>query len=113
MKLKIKVTKENIDLGCKTSGYLCPIARAIHDVFPHAFVWEEGIKPDGAATTYRKDEIPLPKEVQNFIWLFDNSICEAYEPFEFEIDIPDALIDQINIDEIKELLKNHPTLELI
>jgi hypothetical protein len=103
-KLKIKVTEENIRNGQAYSTLFCPIALAIRDVLPDARVSSEFIVDDGYT-------IILPQTARDFILRFDFPDCHLSpaSPFEFEIDIPDEIVDKINI----EKLKNHPTLELI
>lgn len=129
--LKIKITKEilfksrlcNNDDGidiCDPStwvGSSCAVALAIRDVFPTSYVSYVDIDPfymEGRKNDVYK--IYLPPTATTFIHTFDslnaNDRCNMPE-IEFEISIPDEAIDLINIDEIKPLLVNHPTLELI
>ena len=54
--------------------------------------------------------IPLPIIAQHFIKLFDGfyltpKLRLLLPEFEFTIDIPDEVIEQINIDEVRELIK--------
>lgn len=61
--------------------------------------------------------IPLPASARVFIANFDS--CNSREEklamgtLEFEIGVPEGLINAINIDEIKALLQDHPTLEIV
>jgi hypothetical protein len=111
-KLKINVTKENILNGTKCSGSHCAIAIAIKDIFPNAWVCQKYMRTDVA--NY-KEIIYLSEEVVSFINRFDRATTEDRElinPISFEINIPDSVIEKINIDEIRESLINHPNLEL-
>lgn len=121
--LKIKVTKDilNETKNCAADigsglGDRCAIAVAVRDIFPFAYVCIDEIKPMGIGFNGVISNIPLPPCAQHFISEFDtNSPTErALMPeLEFEISIPDKVIEKINIDEIRPLLENHPTLELI
>jgi hypothetical protein len=124
-KLKIKVTKEILERSkrCgikkygvpkKEVGESCAIALAVRDIFPMAHVTRWNICSEGIDVL--KSYIKLPTEATHFIDLFDTAGEEmrtSIPEFEFEISIPDEVIEEINIDEIKPLLVNHPTLELI
>ena len=110
MKLKITITKDCIDNSKRHSGYKCAIANAIRFIFPNAFVWENGIRVNGI---YDKiNEINLPQKATNCIVAFDLGY-ELIPGFEFEIDIPDSIVNKINIDELRPLLVNHKNLELV
>ena len=115
IKLKISVTKKilfkarNCGSG-NTTG--CAIALAVKDIFPLASVtgpymryhWQKG------------EEIKLPKKASKFVYQFDNASPSErikMNPISFEIEVPDNVIEQINIEEVRPLLQNHPTLELI
>lgn len=119
-KLKITVTKEILKrskyCGVKGKGLddlasNCAIALAVRDVFPQAIV---GV--DRICFGLAEQMSILPKIAQNFINQFDRYGPDArplIKPISFEIEIPDSVINQINIDELKPLLTNHPTLELV
>lgn len=115
--LKIKITKEILYKSrfCSSMPWEnCAISLAIRDILPNAAVCSKHIYPHG----YEKetDKIRLPRIAKNFIREFDVSsvfIRENMPEIEFEIDIPDSVIERINIDEIKSLLVNHPTLEFV
>ncbi len=60
--------------------------------------------------------IYLPEKAIKFISVFDNSSSEErvnLPEFEFEVELPESYINSINIDEVKELLKDSKTLELV
>lgn len=116
-KLKIKITKQILEKSkyCGTDGHQwdamssgCAIALALRDVFPDALVRTENI------IIYKGDFdslVSLPAKAKFFIVRFDRSTPEQrvlMPEFEFEIDIPDEVIEKINIDD----LVNHQTLEL-
>jgi hypothetical protein len=128
-KLKIKVTKEILkkSMYCGTKSEStelivknCAVALAVRDIFPEACVASRYICPFGSRSNPMGPEydIELPQEASSFISRFDGymAIPEMrlkMEEFEFEVEIPDIVIEQINIDEIKPLLENHPTLKLV
>ena len=127
-KLKIKVTKEilfksqlcqqeGVSAGVNGVGANCAIALAVRDIFPYAWISDDNIDAYYFERGENRDfDIPLPKEAKEFISDFDKSTPEErvkMPEIEFEVDISDDVLQKINIDEVKELLKNHPTLELI
>lgn len=121
VQLTIKVTKEILERSkdCQLSiaARNCAIALAVRDLWPDAYVYPGQIyvqaEDIGNAVA---PFIFLPNEAQEFIRGFD-STAPQLRPFlaelEFTVDIPDAIIDRINIDEIRPSLVNHPTLRLI
>lgn len=124
MKLKIKVTKEILERSknCKYNGKSdktgtganCAVALAVIDVFPDAWVNADSICPFFFNSFSKL--IPLPYNARYFIYEFDKATAEERAKMreeEFELGVPDWVIERINIDEIKPLLENHPTLELI
>ena len=119
-KLKIKVTKDILERSkmCGTNegetvSQNCAVALAIRDIFPLAAVDGDNIWPNFSLA----DElIPLPKDARVYIIEFDNTHPverPCLPEIEFEIQIPDSVIEKINIEELKPLLENHPTLQLI
>jgi hypothetical protein len=122
VQLKIKVTKEILMksryCGTVNTGESCAIACAVRDIFPNAYVGtrEIFVNKEDLDDDACKQTIQLPEEATEFIHEFDkgNPASRTELPeLEFIVDIPDAVIDHINIDEIRPLLTNHPTLELI
>lgn len=114
---KIAITKEII-AHCKNCGTgneirrienNCAIAFALADIFPKVYVTNHCIFPFGIDGD--KDiKIPMPLIAQQFIKLFDGfrltpKLRLLLPEFEFIIDIPDEVIDQINIDEVGELIE--------
>jgi hypothetical protein len=120
MKLKISVTKEILEES-KMCGYdnpnvgrNCALALAVRDIFPSAYIRLESISIKGQHDI--KTQIRLPVVASIFIAEFDqNSPDEraAMQPLSFEIDIPDEVINRIDITEVTELLKDHKTLQLV
>ena len=115
---KIVITKQIIEQSkycgtnndANTIGNNCAIATALADIFPNVYVTDYHIFPFGM-----KDEkqpsliIPLPVIAQQFIKLFDGfcltpKLRLLLPEFEFIIDIPDEVIEQINIDDVKALI---------
>lgn len=129
-KLKISVTKEVLWESRECGGMMdvCAVSVAIRDIFPDALTGIKYIYPyksqqslSGSENEIAKklgfnDIIKLPQEASAFIRKFDQStVAErvAMQPISFEISIPDKVIEKINIEELRPLLENHPTLELI
>jgi hypothetical protein len=123
IKLKITVTKEILEKS-KWCGYKldneefkltsqnCAIALAVRDVFPNAGVGANSVLLDPPSEYFTN----LPQEAIDFITAFDKSdpgVRSRMTPISFEIEIPDSVIGKINIEELRPLLVNHPTLQLI
>lgn len=127
MKLTINVTQEDIDNGeCGNAGK-CAIALAIRDIFPNALVGAYVITFNIEDVEKFKKEnkierllfklgceqglaIQTPNIAQSFIFDFDAK--RRVEPISFDIEVPERYINSVNIDEIKEILKDHPNLVL-
>ncbi len=116
---KITITKEIIK-HCKSCGNEndehkignnCAIAFALNDFFPEVYVSGYCIYPFGVDFEKEKDlKIPMPLIAQQFIKLFDGfrltpKLRLLLPEFEFTIDIPDEVIEQINIDDARELIE--------
>ena len=116
---KIAITKEII-AHCKNCGTgngthqienNCAIAFALATIFPRVYVTNLCIFPFGIDGDKEKDiKIPIPLIAQQFIKLFDGfrltpKLRLLLPEFEFIIDIPDEAIEQINIDEVRELIE--------
>jgi hypothetical protein len=114
----IRITKEIIE-QCKSCGTEnnkqdigsnCAVAFALKDIFPDVYVTDYYIFPFGMNTENGKNmKITMPVIAQQFIKLFDGfSLMPNLRPllpeFEFTIDIPAEVIDQVNIDEVMEFL---------
>jgi hypothetical protein len=122
VKLKIKVTKEVLketwDCGLPGKSIIiwnCPIAVAVREIFPTAEVAGTYIVIRDTNDYWNKFNISLPKEAKDFVAKFDCTPHDArpqLNELEFEVEIPDALLETINIDEIKQILKTSKTLEL-
>jgi hypothetical protein len=132
-KLKITVTKEILEKSkyCGKRPYgeeieddapsNCAIALAVREIFPFAWVGEDEIDPFyrtivGFEFRPLSERIELPTNAKNFITRFDGTSADdrpLLPEISFEVEIPDCVIDQINIDELRPLLANHPTLELV
>lgn len=123
VRLKIKVTEDILDQSKYCEGEIqenCAISLAIRDIFPNAQVEEKGIYLDKGRwrdNFHNSDpDITLPKKAVLFIREFDclDAIRRVnMRPIEFELQIPDRIINKINIDELRSLLIDHPTLELM
>jgi hypothetical protein len=124
IKMKIKVTKEILrkSMWCGTpSGSSdvvsnCAIALAVRDIFPNASV---GIYT--MSFGLNTDSIELPSVAKKFIECFDQLRLKPYkrlllQEIEFEIQIPNEVISRIgngNIEEVKTIIQNSETLELV
>jgi hypothetical protein len=125
-KLKIKITKQILKdsmLCSNNTGQNCAIGKAICAIFPNSWVGRREITfyKDQYLFNKARNEItdtPLPIEAIEFISKFDSLVDDknarlALPEFEFEITIPENVINQINLDEVREVLKNSKTLELV
>jgi hypothetical protein len=119
--LHIAITKEILE-QCKNCGNEkeahkignnCAVATALIHIFPDVYVSGYYIFPLGIE--YEGEQglrIPLPVVAQQFIKLFDGFYLTPrlrllLPAFEFTIDIPDEVIEQINIDEIWALIEDY------
>ncbi|HEX7457056.1 MAG TPA: hypothetical protein VF301_01340 [Ginsengibacter sp.] len=113
---KIKVTKEILELSKEcgahndfdTIGKNCASAIALKDIFPEVVVTDYYIYPFGIDNKNKLDDlrIVMPKIAQDFVKVFDSlsaihKLRLLLPEFEFEISIPDEIISQINIDEVR------------
>jgi hypothetical protein len=125
MILTITVTKEILEASKMCGrfdkqqvggiGENCAVALAVRDIFPNAYVATEVICPLGISVGAHQAEIKLPREVSDFIRVFDFANPEKriqLPELSFDINIPDSIIEQIDISEISKLLEGHPTLKL-
>jgi hypothetical protein len=116
-KLKIKVTKEILDESKWCSYNMssnCAIACAIREIFPRAIVGYSRISIFVPGKQW-PEYVALPVEAQHFVREFDKSTAgerAAMSEIEFEIELPGVVVEMINIDEVKEILKTSKTLEL-
>ena len=119
LQLTISITKEIIR-ECKNCGNgneereigkNCAVAFALIDIFPDVYITNYYIFPFGIEHEKEQDlRIPLPIVAQQFIKLFDAfyltpKLRLLLPEFEFTIDVPDEVIEQINIDEVRGLIK--------
>ena len=119
VQFKIAVTREILELSleCGINNDIemisknCAIALAVKDIFPDVVVTEDCIYPFGV-NIYTKTshlKIELPQVAKDFIKVFD-SLCGMHKvrrclpEFDFEISVPDEIISQINIAEVKDLI---------
>lgn len=118
-KLKITVTKEILEKSKNCQAYdgsNCAVSLAIRDIFPNTYVNTKTIDFDPHNPFNTKLLVSLPSNAYSFIRTFDEASPAQrinMKPISFEIEIPDEVIDKINIDELKPLLQNHPTLQLV
>ncbi len=87
----------------------CAVALALRDIFPNVYVTNYSIYPFGIDLKKDKEiKIPLPVVAQQFIKLFDGfshmpQLRLLLPEFEFSVEIPDDVIEQIDIEEVREL----------
>lgn len=123
MKLKIKVTKEILEKSkmCGTTTQStaenCAIALACREVFPNCAVSVNSIYIDGR-DCMGSPSIDLPKDARLFIMTFDRLKYKPQErlllpELEFEVELDEDVLNSINIDEVREVLKKSKTLELV
>lgn len=92
-------------------GENCAIALAIRGIFPGTWVNSDDIVPFYSANDFTT-RITLPTLAQDFICKFDISTYEQrllLPEFDFTIDIPDEIVDMINIEDVYK----SQTLELV
>lgn len=131
LKLQINVTKDILERS-KMCGKItgkkaynvaanCAIALAVRDIFPNALVGKKSLVfnvPD-STTIVELNKLPksfLPIAAMTFIDVFDTSTSEQriqLEPFSFEVEVPDEVIDSINIEEVKAICASSETLMLV
>ncbi|MBS1936137.1 MAG: hypothetical protein JST96_19210 [Bacteroidetes bacterium] len=105
---KIRVTRKIIH-QCKYAGTpgdenilgnVCPVAVAVKDMFPYVYVANDFLYPYGKDTNLK---IELPSIAKHFITLFDSLSTDIetrllIPTFEFDIEIPDEVIEMIKIE---------------
>ena len=121
VQFNIRITKDILE-HCKNCGAEndtreigrnCAVAFALKDIFPDVYVTNYYIFPLGIDTKKTEDiKIAVPLVAQQFIKLFDGfymmpNLRVLLPEFEFTINVPEEVIDQINIDELKELIDDH------
>jgi hypothetical protein len=93
----------------KTIGDNCAIALAVKDIFPNVFVCGNHIHPFGFGQDgIREMRIELPVIARDFIKVFDSLVAMPrvrllLPEFEFVILVPDNILEQINIDDIRAM----------
>lgn len=131
MKFKIKITQDTIDksIGCQSSTTSCLFACALRDLLPDARVYEDFIIPNNELWKNYKNGTHNPYtvvkeklgfqttiEMSRAIAQWDSKIVESGDFLnkEYELDIPDWVIEQVvNLDDVKQIIENSKTLELI
>lgn len=125
MKLQVNLTQQIIieSKNCKNEpGENCAIANAIRDIFPDAMIGKDKIffkkrlsEPFDFFFNAKDQAIQLPLAASIFINEFDNTNPAErvkMKPMSFEINVPDSLIDDIDISEIQDILSHSKTLQL-
>lgn len=122
MKLRIIITKDILKrsmlcgLGEEKVLDNCAVALACREIFPNCYVDDTYLRPFSDMDDQLR--IRLPWEARIFIRRFD-SLAEQPElrmdlpETEFDVELPQLLIDSINIEEVLEVLKDSTTLKLL
>jgi hypothetical protein len=124
VKIKIKVTREMIDKSQQRCAENCAIANALRDIFPNPSVTLLSMRPFAPPGWALSDErarcmgeiiIPLPTDMRAFITEFDRTEDRSrVQPREFEIEIPDNVIEHLSgVEEVYRILENHPLLSIV
>jgi len=116
IKLRIHITKDILKRSNESgfSSNKSPIALAVIDVFPNIGIGDKHIYISLSKEVAFK--ALLPTIAQEFILVYNGlkyDLRPLLPEFSFEIEIPDEVIQKINIDQITSLLKEHKTLELV
>ena len=125
VQFNIRITKDILEdsKNCGTKndngeiGRNCAVAVALKDIFPDVYVTNYYIYPCGVDLEKGKDvKIPMPLVAQQFIKLFDGfylmpNLRMLLPEFEFSINIPGEVLEQIDIDEVRELITDDKKTE--
>src|SRR5258705_2559950 len=123
IQFKIAITKEIIaqskNCGTGNDGRRiennCAIAVTLADIFPKVYVADTYIFPFGIDGDKEKDiKTPMPVIAQQFIKLFDGfrftpRLRLMLPEFEFTINLSDEVIEQINIDALRQWIEKVDT----
>lgn len=110
MKIMIHVTKDIIARSrfctLHNASTNCAISFAIAELFPDARTRYFGVHVLG-------DYVKLPEKAQKFILDFDKRSPDdrlSMDPIQFEINVPDFIIDEIGIGQVYKILSESKTL---
>jgi hypothetical protein len=126
VQFKISITKDiihqskncGIDNDLYKMGTDCAVAVALQDIFPQVYVTNFYIFPFGIENNEVKHlKIALPLVAQQFVKLFDGfwfapNLRLMLPEFQFTVDVPNEIINVIDIDEVKEIISNKQRLNL-
>jgi hypothetical protein len=120
VQFKIVITKEILEAskhcGIENDLFIigrnCAIANAMSHIFPDIYVSGYDIFPFGAGydNSIKHMRLPLPVVAQHFVKLFDGfrltpGLRLLLPEFDFTIEIPDEVIEMIDIDEVRMVLE--------
>lgn len=122
--LTITVTKDILERSknCLVSSEIvvenCAIALAVRGVFPKARVYVHTLAFFGDEIQWLTpyNSVTHSQDMRDYIRLFDASDrtdISNLPQYSFDIEIPDKVLESINIEELKPLLENHPNLKLV
>lgn len=90
MKVRVRVSEENIRDGMPRAPHACPIALALQDLgFKEPWVYPDGLLLRDPVGNQR-ESIRLSQRALTFMWRTDALM--RVDPFNFDIDIPNELM---------------------
>lgn len=119
--LRVSITKEVLEatkdcgIATKKLNENCAISYAIRQIWPYALVGNWYILPFrqlNSKMCYKQ----FRHYQESFIIRFDNNTPAervAMQPFSFDIEVPDEVIGEVNIEEIKRICEGSKTLEVV
>lgn len=116
--IKITVTKEIIMRSRPNEPNGCAFATAVRDILPKAAVMDDRIFPFGRTDEEMKEHFPITDEMAEFIQAFDkttdlSATADQLGDREFEVEVPDWVVDRIDIEDVRKFLENHPNLAVV
>ena len=95
MNVEVPVTQEHFDKGHRCDGNKCPIALSVFDALPDKKTIILEVMDTYVSLTRCNDvdvtDVELPENVQEFITRFDTNRINSFEPFSFNLVVPDEL----------------------
>lgn len=120
-KIQIHITKDVLErskmCGMGRMGAIsqnCAVSFAVRDIFPNSKIVRELY----FGKEFNNLSSSLPPTVLSFIKKFDSLAPHPEKrilmsPFSFEIEVPDEVIEMINIDEVKRICNTSKSLSLV
>lgn len=119
-KIKIHITKDILrkSRNCGGQADNCAFSQEIRELFPEAAVGTRTIYPNFMNRDREKASnwFGITEEMTNFIKKFDafspEQIVQMPE-LSFEIEIPDEVLEQMDISDVHKILAESSTMELV